>query len=289
MRRVIIAPYLLFINPQNDSRHSLFTVYFLLLLSARGAQVNVTVDDIDPSIVYTPAMSWNSSQVVCSSCDNPSVLVASQQTYHKGIHLMLPDGDDSPTSPAQSTQPSTETSEPPPAPPPPPSAAAPPAPPLNTPTPPPPPPATGAGKPASPTASSAPTGGVTGAEPDDKGGGKNANGGKNGGSTGEKSSGKKPGSRRRGVRLPRLDFDDVGFVDTPVFAQFNFTGELYFFSLWESISHYSRFARHSGIRILYTTAGRGDVPAAAVADEPHLLVRQCSHIILHPPRIVLCL
>ncbi|KAF7344952.1 Valine-trna ligase [Mycena venus] len=102
---------------RNYSRHSLFTIWFLLLWSTNGngLQVNVTVDDFDPSIVYTPANSWNSSTVVCAVCDNPPVLLASQQTYHKGVHVDGPDADDSPpissaAPPAQ--QPSTPASEP---------------------------------------------------------------------------------------------------------------------------------------------------------------------------------
>ncbi|KAJ7622530.1 hypothetical protein FB45DRAFT_927906 [Roridomyces roridus] len=69
------------------SRRSLFAVFFLLLWSADGSQVNVTIDDSDPSIVYSPSTSWNSSQVVCNSCNNPPVALAKQQTFHKGVHV----------------------------------------------------------------------------------------------------------------------------------------------------------------------------------------------------------
>ncbi|KAJ7740906.1 hypothetical protein DFH07DRAFT_1064075 [Mycena maculata] len=80
------------------SRHSLFTIFSLLLWSAHGSQVNVTVDDSVSSIVYAPSTSWNSSKIVCSSCDNPPVLIALQETYHKGVHVVAPDVDDAPSS-----------------------------------------------------------------------------------------------------------------------------------------------------------------------------------------------
>ncbi|KAJ7174113.1 hypothetical protein C8R43DRAFT_977127 [Mycena crocata] len=77
------------------SRHLLlFTAFFLFLWTPHGSQVNVTVDDFDQSIVYSPSSSWNSSEVPCASCDDPPILLASQNTYHKGVHVVLPDADD---------------------------------------------------------------------------------------------------------------------------------------------------------------------------------------------------
>ncbi|KAJ6620446.1 hypothetical protein B0H10DRAFT_1078443 [Mycena sp. CBHHK59/15] len=83
------------------SRHSLFAVFFLLFWcreqSVQGAQVNVTVDDSDPPVLYNPSTSWNSNQVVCTSCNNPPSVLALRDTYHKGVHLVaVVDEDDGP-------------------------------------------------------------------------------------------------------------------------------------------------------------------------------------------------
>jgi hypothetical protein len=104
------------IMPKTHSRHSLFTLGFLLLWSAtEGSQVNITIDDFDPSIVYAPLDSWNSSAVVCSACKNPPALLASQQTYHKGAHVVILDEDDTapPSSPSKPPPPSPSIDNPP--------------------------------------------------------------------------------------------------------------------------------------------------------------------------------
>ncbi|KAJ7500783.1 hypothetical protein B0H11DRAFT_2189203 [Mycena galericulata] len=153
------------------SRHSFFTI-LLLLWSAHGVQVNGTIDDSDPSIVYLPSTSWNSSQVVCSPCDYPPVLLALQQTFHRGAHILDPDADDSPKS---SASPSSATAAP----------------------------------------SSQPSGGAAGEDTDNDSESKEH---------GNDSDDPNKRSLHRRARLARLDADDPGFVDTPVFAQFNFTG-----------------------------------------------------------------
>ena len=51
-----------------------------------AAQRNVTIDDIDPSIVYSPADAWYPNSENCTACLNPSVITS----YHEGLHLLLP-------------------------------------------------------------------------------------------------------------------------------------------------------------------------------------------------------
>ncbi|KAJ7782168.1 hypothetical protein B0H14DRAFT_2960229 [Mycena olivaceomarginata] len=187
--------------PKTHSRHSLFTLGFLLLWSAtEGSQVNITIDDFDPSIVYAPLDSWNSSAVVCSACNNPPALLASQQTYHKGAHVVILDEDDTapPSSPSKPPPPSPSIDNPP-----------------------------TSDNPASkasttkPPSTSAPVHSSTipnaGAEKPDDGDGNDDHDG---------DDDDKPSQSHRGRRdrVPRADLDDPGFVDTPVFAQYNFTG-----------------------------------------------------------------
>ncbi|KAJ7687136.1 hypothetical protein B0H17DRAFT_1332535 [Mycena rosella] len=169
------------------SRHAFcFSVLILMLCSARASQLNVTVDDSDPSIVYAPPTAWNSSAVVCTSCDNPPVLLALQKTYHKGVHMAPPDADDSstalppPTStqPTSSTHPPTSTQKSPPTPSPPPDDDDPKIPPGT---------------------------------PDDD-------------NDADDHSNKKSPNRRAAHRFPRVDLDDPGSADQPVSAHFNFTG-----------------------------------------------------------------
>lgn len=51
-----------------------------------AAQWNVTIDDIDPSIVYSPADAWYSTSENCTVCLSPSVI----NSYHEGLHLLPP-------------------------------------------------------------------------------------------------------------------------------------------------------------------------------------------------------
>ncbi|KAJ7145602.1 hypothetical protein C8R44DRAFT_896704 [Mycena epipterygia] len=190
------------------SRHTIFTVLCLLLWSAHGAQVNITVDDADPSIVYAPSSSWNSSQVVCLSCNNPPVVLASQHTYHKGAHVIPQDTDDA--APA--------------------SASAPKPPPSST-------PATNSGQGKSPpnnqgadnaASTSAPPPPQSSTPTSTSGKGKSpsndpdAGDGGKGGKDHDNDSDTDDNPNKRSHR--RDDLDDPGFVDQPVFAQFNFTG-----------------------------------------------------------------
>jgi hypothetical protein len=195
--------------------------------------VNVTVDDFDPAIVYSPAKSWNSSQVVCSVCDNPPVLLASEQTYHKGVHVVILDGDDGApkstapsssappiSSAASQTQPAGVKASP---------SSTPPdndkptttgaANPPSSPTPPDDDKSSTAGSKTSVPASS-PSAGAPSPD-DDSGSGKPATDHDN---DADDKSGKGKNPARRNIHAPRLDGDDPGFVDTPVFASYNFTG-----------------------------------------------------------------
>lgn len=63
-------------------------------------QVNVTIDDVDPSIIYSPASSWHASTVPCSDCLQPPTSSAFNQTWHDGMHIIpTADEDDEPKSP----------------------------------------------------------------------------------------------------------------------------------------------------------------------------------------------
>jgi len=65
---------------------------------------NVTVDDTDPSIVYSPVASWHPSSSLCQTCLNPGTNVS----FHEGIHPNI--GDVGPTS--SSTSPLPQASNP---------------------------------------------------------------------------------------------------------------------------------------------------------------------------------
>jgi len=178
-----------------------FTVLLYCWLRAhhRALATNVTVWNNDTSIVYSPLDLWHSSTDSCPTCLSPG----SSDSYHEAIHPALsPDADDSPAGSSPSSTPT---------------------PPLST------PPATL--PPSVVPATSSPNVAALAPAPtpsqsdddndgdDDKGGGNSDDDSKSG------SSGK---DKRRVVAqrfaLPRLDADDVGFVDPPVTLSFNFTG-----------------------------------------------------------------
>ncbi len=57
---------------------------------AEAGQVNVTVDDTDPSIIYEPLAAWffsgNTSE--CAGClTPPSLSIAYNKTWHHGLHI----------------------------------------------------------------------------------------------------------------------------------------------------------------------------------------------------------
>ncbi|KAJ7166724.1 hypothetical protein C8R46DRAFT_1219116 [Mycena filopes] len=156
------------------------------------------------------------------------------QTYHKGLHAVPRDQDDAP-APTPSATPHRPP-DPPASSKPSPSASAPPPPPR-----PPTPPDDGDDKPAGDD-DDKPTGDDDDKPPgddDDKPPGndddKTTTDGDDGKGLGKGGSGQKDaddiehGVKRR--QLPRMDADDPGFVDNPVFAHFNFTGVFRFILL----------------------------------------------------------
>ncbi|KAL0952876.1 hypothetical protein HGRIS_007095 [Hohenbuehelia grisea] len=174
-------------------RHSrpAFSAFLILLYRcwsgeavAHGSQVNITMDDTDPSILYMPSSSWHSSSVPCSFCLSPDPNLAYQKTYHDGTHIVpTVDGDDNlPTSSATVASSSQA-----------PRSSAPPAAPKQ------------------------PDTDDDDDNDDDKGGGKGK-----GGSRLRLRFRKRDDVNP--FFTDKLDADDVGFVDAPVSVQFQFTG-----------------------------------------------------------------
>ncbi|KZV91862.1 hypothetical protein EXIGLDRAFT_86287 [Exidia glandulosa HHB12029] len=65
----------------------LLVLLSLLLLrphSACAASTNLTIDDADPQVIYSPALSWRASSVDCSACFNPVSQSIAQGTFHDG-------------------------------------------------------------------------------------------------------------------------------------------------------------------------------------------------------------
>ena len=156
----------------------------------------MTVDDSSSEIVYSPAGSWHSSTNPCSTCLAPSVDLAFQGTWHDGTHVIpTVDADDLTTGndPQSTTAVASQNAN-------------------------------------------------TNDDDDDDDDKNNNRHGTGGGNDKNKGKGKRERrfSRWRNKRgrwfrrqdpnsnpffIPKLDSDDDGFVDTPVFAQFNFTGK----------------------------------------------------------------
>ncbi|KAI9461945.1 hypothetical protein BJY52DRAFT_1185291 [Lactarius psammicola] len=65
--------------------------FFGCLTFARAGEVNITVDDTDPSIVYQPDTAWffNGNSSRCTFClTPPSPTIASNSTWHHGLHVI---------------------------------------------------------------------------------------------------------------------------------------------------------------------------------------------------------
>ncbi|KAF8153766.1 hypothetical protein B0H34DRAFT_719065 [Crassisporium funariophilum] len=187
-------------------RTNLLRLMLLLCCCLRAHQsviaANVTVQDFDASIVYSPLESWHSSADPCSTCLNPG----SSDTYHEAIHA-APSSDPDDLPPVGSNPPPSPSSTPPPA------QSAPPAPPATTPPPAAPPAKSSPNVPSTaPSPSATKTDGGKGDDPDS-------------GKDDDSKSGK---DKRRAFMprfaFPRLDPDDIGFSDPPVTVSFNFTG-----------------------------------------------------------------
>lgn len=160
--------------------------------------VNVTVDDTSPEIVYTPANSWHTSTIPCSSCLSPSRSLAFQGSWHDGTHIIpTVDDDDIGNQEVQNLSPSNSVS-----------------------------------------LSPIPSVTSTNAEDDDgddddRGGGT----GSHHRGKGKREPRRRVGGQSRRGRssradleenpffTPNLDDDDEGFIDQPVIALFNFTGK----------------------------------------------------------------
>lgn len=103
-------------NLRRNSRPGCFAFLILLYnwwnesLIAHAAEVNVTVDDADPSILYVPSGSWHSNLVPCSFCLEPDSSLAYQKTFHDGTHIIpTVDGDDLPSLSSSRAPRSTST------------------------------------------------------------------------------------------------------------------------------------------------------------------------------------
>ncbi|KAJ3825763.1 hypothetical protein EV361DRAFT_892932 [Lentinula raphanica] len=125
-----------------------------------GANINITVDDSDPSILYQPQTSWvtNSDPEQCTTCLYPESSLAFNHTYHIGFNDVTPDSDDFAHTPTDDD--------------------------------------------------TANDGHRSGKDSDTS-------------EKGDEDHDDEPKSRER---MRRLDSDDPGFVDSPVTAQFNFSG-----------------------------------------------------------------
>ncbi|KAJ7581478.1 hypothetical protein C8J56DRAFT_265751 [Mycena floridula] len=177
-------------------------------------QINVTVDDTDPSIMYIPSASWRANTAACTgSCLSVDASGAFDKTFHDGTHVEIDEDDVTTASAAKSTASATKV-----------TAA-----PKST---------------ANPTGAANPTGVAEASGDDDD---HNVDDKKKGGNSGEKhrrmakdlQSSRMEGHIQSSQRVKdlrslnfRLDADDPGFVDTPVTAQFKFNGTaIYLFAI----------------------------------------------------------
>ncbi|KAI0075152.1 hypothetical protein K474DRAFT_1709220 [Panus rudis PR-1116 ss-1] len=203
------------------SRIALRPARLLILVSA--TLHNITVDDTDSHIAYSPPSSWHSSSDPCSTCLAPDSSLAYQGTWHDGTHIIptvdaddlndaATDVDDKPTTmPSSTNQPQ-------------------------------------------PTKARKPEDDDDHDDHDDNDDDDNRGKGGHGGHDDDDGGGKNKGEgkqrrwlgrgRWRAIVMrgqdeddnpfftPKFDSDDEGFVDTPVYAQFNFTGSaVYVFAL----------------------------------------------------------
>jgi hypothetical protein len=56
---------------------------------AEAGEVNITVDDTDPSIIYDPATAWffSGNASGCAVCLTPPPSVAYNNTWHQGLYI----------------------------------------------------------------------------------------------------------------------------------------------------------------------------------------------------------
>ncbi|KAH8114827.1 hypothetical protein DFH11DRAFT_128047 [Phellopilus nigrolimitatus] len=83
---------------QSPMRLLLSLIALVLVATTSNAQTNVTLDDTDMYIIYSPATSWHASTVPCTSCLAPDTGTAHDGTWHDGTHVIpTADEDDEPT------------------------------------------------------------------------------------------------------------------------------------------------------------------------------------------------
>ncbi|KAJ3861345.1 hypothetical protein EV359DRAFT_84414 [Lentinula novae-zelandiae] len=75
---------------------STVTIWLSLLSSYAviGTNVNITVDDSDPSILYQPQEHWFTNTEYCATCFQPDASLAFNNSYHLGNHNISLDTDD---------------------------------------------------------------------------------------------------------------------------------------------------------------------------------------------------
>ncbi|KAI5120245.1 hypothetical protein M0805_007549 [Coniferiporia weirii] len=73
---------------QTRLRFLLSLLVFAVVIGTSDAQQNVTLDDTDLYIVYSPAISWHASTVPCASCLMPANGTAFGGTWHDGTHVV---------------------------------------------------------------------------------------------------------------------------------------------------------------------------------------------------------
>ncbi|KAL0069110.1 hypothetical protein AAF712_003796 [Marasmius tenuissimus] len=78
------------------------------LFSKRSEPRNVTIDDSNPVILYTPAEGWSDERCTGSGCAHADVNVVSNGTFHFGVRSL-----EDPTLPLSSTSTPTSTGSPP--------------------------------------------------------------------------------------------------------------------------------------------------------------------------------
>lgn len=164
--------------------------------------------------MYSPSTKWRASTTSCQTCLSPNAQLAYAGTWHDGTHIIpTVDDDDSGSSDTDASPPPTSTSSAP-----------------------------------------AATASKSSDDDDDKDKGDSDN------DSGEDADNKGKGSstsngRRRAFKrraftnrddpdsnpffTGKLDSDDPGFVDTPVFAQFSFTGTSCFYHTASAVQQYS--------------------------------------------------
>lgn len=174
------------------------------------AEQNVTLDDTNLFITYSPSTSWHANTVACSSCLAPDPALAHSGTWHDGTHIVpTTDEDDEgtggvPDSDGDGNGSSSSTSN---------SVAA----------------ATSSSS-SSPSSTQSVTGGNT--DNDDNDNGEDDDDSHKGKGGGKNTSRRFRRDDENPFEVQSLDSDDPGFQDVPVTASLTFTGTgIYVFAI----------------------------------------------------------